>query len=146
MVFPSKSTVEPPNEDLTAEIKELYDEARLIFPDSARASAALLRLCVEKLCKELGLSGNLNECIKKLVKQGVSESVQKAADYCRVIGNESVHPGQIDIRDNAETVGYLFHLVNDIANEMLTKPRILNEKYSSLPSEKLEQIDKRDGR
>ncbi len=145
LVFPRKSTVAPPNEDLSSEIKGLYEEAQLIFPDSARASAALLRLCVENLCRELGLSGTLNKCIKELVRRGVSERVQQAADYCRVIGNESVHPGQIDFGDEAETVEYLFHLVNDIADEMLTKPRKLKEKYSSLPSEKLRQIEKRDG-
>lgn len=35
----------------------------------------------------------------------------------RVIGNESVHPGEMDIRDDHDTVFQLFDLVNLIAEQ-----------------------------
>ncbi len=148
MIYPRASSLPDPNEDMDDAIKQLYREARTIFQDSPRASAALLRLCVEKLCRQLGEEGDLNTCIKKLVKKGLAEQIQQALDYCRVIGNEALHPGRIDIEENVGHVSALFSLVNDIAQEMITKHREIREmkqKYSSLPEENRKQIAQRDG-
>lgn len=146
MIYPRSSSLPDPNEDMNDEIKELYREAVLIFQDSPRASAALLRLCVQKLCVELGEKGNLNTSIKNMVAKGLNAQIQQALDYCRVIGNEAVHPGKINIEDDTDQVSILFDLVNDIAQEMITKPKEMREKYSSLPEETRKQIEKRDGK
>jgi len=42
--------VEAPNSDLSEDIKKDYLKAANIFTDSPRASAALLRLALQKLC------------------------------------------------------------------------------------------------
>lgn len=146
MIYPRSSPLPDPNEDMNDEIKELYREAVLIFQDSPRASAALLRLCVQKLCVELGEKGDLNTSIKHMVAKGLNERIQQALDYCRVIGNEAVHPGKINIEDDTDQVSILFALVNDIAQEMITKPKEMREKYASLPEGLRKQIDKRDGK
>ena len=144
MIYPRESSLPSPNEDMTDEIKKLYSEAASIFSDSPRASAALLRLCLEKLCKQIGEKGDLNTCIGNLVKKGLDKQIQQALDYCRVIGNNAVHSGTIDLEEDSEKALPLFDLVNDIAKEMLTKPREMDEKYATLPARSKEQVEERD--
>lgn len=145
MIYPSITIAPLPEEDMPEEIKEDFNEARQVFPTSARSSAALLRLVIQKLCKHLGYPGkDINNDIGKMVANGLSPTVQQAFDAVRVIGNESVHPGQIDLRDDPDTALRLFNLVNFIVEEMITKPRRVKEIYSKLPQEKLQQIGQRD--
>ena len=143
MIYPRQSSLPEPNKDLDDEIKSLYIEAVDVYPYSSRASAALLRLCIEKLCTELVDGDNLNACIGLLVEEGLPEHIQQALDYCRIIGNEALHPGQIDVEENLEIVPLLFTLVNDITQEFITKPKIIKENYAYLPKEKLAQIEKK---
>ena len=42
-----------PHENMPVSLLKDYEEARRVFPDSARGAAALLRLALEKLCIEL---------------------------------------------------------------------------------------------
>ena len=73
IIYPKKILVSLPNEDLSEEIQVDYLEAANIFSDSPRASAALLRLALQKLCKQLGEEGkNINEDIKNLVEKGLN--------------------------------------------------------------------------
>lgn len=145
IIYPLSSIMEPPNADLPSDIKDDYNEAASILGFSPRGSAALLRLCIQKLSKYLGESGNnINADIKNLVSKGLPPKVQEALDSVRVIGNESVHPGTIDLRDNREIAIKLFKLVNFIATKLISEPKEIDEIYSSLPSGKLESIKKRD--
>ena len=145
MIYPNATAAPLPNEDMPDEIKEDFNEARQVLPISARSSAALLRLVIQKLSKHLGYSGkDLNDDIKKMVTNGLTPMIQEALDTVRVIGNESVHPGQIDLRDDPDTALQLFNLVNIIVQEMITKPRQVQELYSKLPQGKLQQIEQRD--
>ena len=145
MLFPSRPSVPIPNGDLDSEIKKDYNEAAEIVEKSPKAAAALLRLAIQKLCKQLGENGeNLNNDIGKLVKKGLPQKIQKSLDIVRVIGNESVHPGQINLEDNKETAYKLFDLINLIANTMITQPKEIDNLYDTLPKEKLEGITERD--
>jgi hypothetical protein len=63
----------------------------------------------------------------------------------RVIGNNAVHPGQIAVHDRPETVAQLFALVNFIVDDLISKPRALEEMYSDLPEGAREQVERRDG-
>ena len=82
--------------------------------------------------------------IKELVSKGLPSAVQKSLDAVRVIGNEAVHPGQIDLRDDVETAQVLFKLVNLIAEKMITEPKEVESIYASLPESKRQQIERRD--
>src|SRR5688572_10249423 len=83
-----------------------------------------LRLAIKKLCAELGETGkNINDDIASLEKKGLDKRVQQALDIVRVIGNDAVHPGQIDLRDDRDTATKLFGLVNLIAEKMITEPK-----------------------
>jgi polyhydroxyalkanoate synthesis regulator phasin len=123
-----------------------YEEARRVLPESVRAAAALLRLAVQKLCKELGQKGeNLNDDIGNLVKNGLDQRIQQALDIVRVTGNNAVHPGEMNLEDSPEVVEELFKLVNMIVDEMITKPRELADLYKKLPEGAREAVAKRDG-
>jgi len=145
LVYPEARQAPPPNEDLPEEIKTDYEEAASIIGKSPRGAAALLRLCIQKLCKHLGESGkNINNDIASLVKKGLNPTIQKSLDIVRVIGNEAVHPGIIDLKDNPESAIILCRLINIIAEAMITQPKMIEGLYSSLPEDKKEQIEKRD--
>jgi len=145
IIFPTNSLVEPANIDLPEEIILDYNEAADVFNLSPRSSSALLRLAIQKLCKHLGESGdNINQDIKSLVKKGLPPKVQEALDSVRVIGNESVHPGELNINDNRDIAAQLFKLVNFIAAKMISEPKEIEGIYNSLPESKLKGIEKRD--
>jgi hypothetical protein len=119
-----------------------YEEARRQSP---RSSAALLRLCVQKLCVVLGEPGeNINADVGRLVAKGLPLRVQQALDIVRVVGNEQVHPGTLDVRDNPEIAQKLFKLVNFIVEDQISKPKMLEELYQQLPTAKLDGIEARD--
>ena len=145
MIFPDSIEVPPPNPDLDDDTKKDYNEAASILSKSPRGSTALLRLVIQKLCKQLGESGNnLNDDIGNLVKKGFPDKIQQALDVVRVIGNEAVHPGQIDLRDDNKIASTMFELVNFIAEKTITEPKKIAKLYNSLPNDKLEGIKKRD--
>jgi hypothetical protein len=145
LLFPQKEYSVPPNEDLPQEILNDYEEASSIIGKSPRGAAALLRLAIQKLCIHLGQPGNnINKDIASLVKQGLDTRVQKALDIVRVVGNNAVHPGQIDLRDNKDTAESLFGLVNIIAEKMISEPKHVESMFEGLPDGAKEQIEKRD--
>ena len=148
IVYPKKTTVSPPNEDLDEDIKALYIEASNILIDSPKGSTALLRLALQKLLKQIGGSGqNINKDIKDLVANNLSSQMQKALDLLRVVGNNAVHPGQIDLDDNVEIARKLFDILNYIAYELITKPKELERLYADLiPADTQEHIKQRDGK
>lgn len=147
IVFPNNSLAEPPNPDMPLDIITDYNEATDVFNQSPRSAAALLRLAIQKLCVHLGESGkNINDDIKNLVKKGLPPKVQEALDSVRVIGNEAVHPGELNLNDNREIAAQLFKLVNFIATKLISEPKEIDDIYNSLPSSKLDGIKHRDNK
>jgi hypothetical protein len=145
MYYPDTGTAPFPNPEMPDNVRSLYLEAASVASKSPRGAAALLRLSVQLLCKELGEQGiNINDDIKNLVAKGLPEIVQKSLDIVRVTGNEAVHPGQIDT-DDPEVVAKLFDLLNIIVEYMIALPKRVTGLYSALPSGALNSIKKRDG-
>ncbi|MBO9612533.1 MAG: DUF4145 domain-containing protein [Dyadobacter sp.] len=146
LLFPNVSTVEEANPDLPDDIKADYNEAKDILNTSPRSSAALLRLALQKILAHIGEKGNnINDDIKNLVKRGLPAQFQQALDSIRVIGNNAVHPGQIDLNDNPEIARALFGLLNVICHYFITQPKKIAEIYGALPEKDLNNIAKRDG-
>lgn len=145
LISPNKKQGENPSVDMPEEIMADYNEARDILPYSPRGSVALLRLCVQKLCNHLNAKGgNINDQISDLVSNGLSLTVKQSLDVLRVVGNNAVHPLEMDLKDDAKTATSLFKLVNIIVNEMITQPKEVQELYCSLPEGAKKAIDKRD--
>jgi hypothetical protein len=138
MIYPLRSEAPLPNPEMPPDVRSDYEEARLISALSPKGAAALLRLSIQKLCIHLGGKGNnINDDIKELVRHGLNVKIQRSLDIVRVIGNDAVHPGQIDFDDNPDTALQLFALVNVIVDTMI---RETNE----IPEEKRKQIEERD--
>ncbi len=145
MVVPSEAPVAPPHQDLPESCLSEYNEARDIVSKSPRAAAALLRLAVQKLMVELGEKGkNINNDIGSLVAKGLPVEVQQALDYCRVIGNNGVHPGEIELNDNPEITNSLFEMINFIVEDRISRPKKVADLYKVLPKGALEAVEKRD--
>ena len=147
LLFPRAKPGPNPNQDLPKDIQADFNEARGIASESPRGAAALLRLCKQKLCSFLGESGkHLDSDIAQLVAKGLNPLVAKSLDIVRVIGNEAVHPGTINLQDDPDTAWQLFGLVNAIADQMISHPRVVDEMYKSLPEEKRNAIDERNAK
>jgi hypothetical protein len=144
-IYPTTGVAPLPNDDLPPNILADYNEARDIASRSPRGAAALLRLAIQKLCKHVGASGtDINADIAKLVADGLPANVQKSLDSVRVIGNEAVHPGTLDLKDDAPTVAILFHLVNFITEKMISEPKQIDGIYGMIPEAKRKAIEERD--
>lgn len=144
LLFPPARSGQPANPDIPDHIRRDYEEAQSIVTLSARGAAALLRLCVQKLCIHLGEKGkNIDDDIASLVAKGLNPVVQKSLDVVRVIGNEAVHPGTLDLKDDQDTANTLFALVNLIVDQMITHPKTVDEMFAKLPESKKAAITAR---
>ena len=146
LLYPTLKEGALPNQDLDKDIIQDFEEARGIVNDSPRGAAALLRLCIQKLCKQLGEKGkniDINNDIASLVSKGLDPLIVKTLDIVRVIGNEAVHPGVIDLKDDRDTALKLFVLVNSIADQMITHPKNIKKMYNDISPEKRAAAEKR---
>jgi len=145
MIVPSEAPVPPAHHDLPEICLPEYQEARDIVAVSPRAAAALLRLTVQKLMMVLGEKGkNINDDIKKLVEKGLPTQVQQALDFCRVVGNNAVHPGEIELNDTPEIAHNLFYMINYIVEDRISRPKHIQSLYEQLPEQARLAIEKRD--
>lgn len=145
LLIPSSYGTPPPNEFMPDDVRADYVEAASILALSARGAAALLRLAVQKLMKHLGMPGeNINADIKALVAAGLPEIVQQALDYCRVVGNNAVHPGELDLDDTPDMAWTMFEMINTIVQLRIAAPKQLEELYTQLPQGARDAIAKRD--
>lgn len=145
MIVPSEAPVPPPHPDSPESCIAEYNEARDIVARSPRAAAALLRLCLQKLMIELKEKGkNINDDIGSLVQKGLPVEVQQALDYCRVIGNNAVHPGEIELTDNPEIAHSLFEMLNFIVDDRISRPKKVASLYNTLPKGAIKAVEERD--
>lgn len=143
--YPDLQPIES-NMDMPDSVKQLYEEAGLIYTKSPRAACALLRLAIDRLCNELGETDrDINKNIAALVKRGLSVEVQQALDIVRVVGNKAVHPGQIafDV-DSIDTAETLFTLINIIVDRLISEPKRIASIFDKLPDSVKEAVQKRD--
>lgn len=147
IIAPQSLSSPVPHPDMPDACVNDYQEARSVLSISPRASAALLRLCIQKLCIELGEPGkNINSDIASLVTKGLPAEVQQALDIIRVTGNNAVHPGELSDEDTSELASNLFGLINFIVADRIARPKQIQELYNRLPSGAVQAIEKRDSR
>jgi len=145
MIVPSEAPVPPAHQDMPAECILDYNEARDVVAISPRAASALLRLALQKLMAALGEKGkNINDDIGSLVTKGLPVQVQQALDFCRVIGNNAVHPGEMEINDTPEIAHNLFSMMNFIIEDRISRPKHIFALYNQLPEGARNAIEKRD--
>lgn len=144
MVVPSNAPVALPNNEMPEACKVIYLEARDVVARSPKAAAALIRLALQLLMKELGEKGkNINDDIQSLVNKGLDTHIQGALDYCRVVGNEAVHPGEIRFEDDRDVAHVLFDMINLIVEERIARPNKVSSSMSKLPQSIQDKISAR---
>jgi Domain of unknown function (DUF4145) len=146
LIYPLNHISIAPNEGMPPDVKADFLEANEVLDKSPRGSAALLRLCIQKLMIHLGEKGEkINDDIASLVRKGLDPRIQKALDVVRVVGNSAVHPGQIDLRDDKTIATKLFGLVNVIVESQITQAKHIEQMYETVVPEMVKaQIEKRD--
>lgn len=145
ILYPPTTSAEEPHPDLPSHARATYIEAGATLDASPRAAAALLRLALQQLCEELGEKGNLNDAIGRMVKsRGLRPEIQQALDVVRVIGNNAIHPGEIDLTDDRDSAAAMFSLVNAITEDLIARPKQIGSLYARLPDSVRRQIRDRD--
>jgi hypothetical protein len=145
MFFPPSRTGPAPVDDMPDAVRSIYEEARAVSQVSPRSAAALLRLALQVLIDELEPgSANINTKIGRLVRRGLSTQVQQAMDVLRVVGNNAVHPGQINLDGDGDLVPSLFVLVNLIVEQVVSRPNHVAALFDALPESARQSIGKRD--
>lgn len=146
LVWPMRTRGPQPHPDMPAGPRELYDEARAVSSISRKSAIALLRLALQHLVDDLDKgSGGIDKKIGRLGQRGLDPQVQQAMDIVRVVGNNAVHPGQIDVDADDEWLGALFMLMNLIVEQMIARPKHIQSLMAKLPSGALDAIARRDG-
>jgi predicted RNA-binding Zn-ribbon protein involved in translation (DUF1610 family) len=146
MIDPSGWIGPTPHEQMPENVLEFYTEASEIGGRSPRAAAALLRLGLQTLIDDLRPGGgDINAKIGALVKDGLDPDVQLAMDVVRVVGNNAVHPGELQIDDDPSLVPAMFELVNMIVEQMIARPGKLRALFEKLPDRARDAIGRRDG-
>ncbi|MEZ4925557.1 MAG: DUF4145 domain-containing protein [Saprospiraceae bacterium] len=148
MIHPLVGNTPLPNDEMPDEVKKDYLEASSIVNLSPKSASAILRLAVHKLCVHLGEKGkNINEDVKSLITKGLPEKMQQAFESVRVIGDNAVYPGQIDIDDDPETAYKLFGFINIIVDMLITQPKKIDQFYElKIPEGIKDSISKRNGK
>lgn len=103
MVRPRGSTRGPVPDGVPKEIVEEYSEACRVLPDSAKASAALSRRCLQHIFREMAESktgerikqGKLSYEIQQVLDSGtLPRYLSEQIDAIRVFGNFAAHPNE----------------------------------------------------
>lgn len=145
MLVPTAAPVASAHAEMPEDCLGEYEEARSIVALSPRAASALMRLALQKLMTVLGEKGkNINDDIKSLVGKGLPVLVQQALDFCRVVGNNAVHPGEIELNDTPEIAHNLFAMMNFIVEDRIARPKQIHAMYLNLPDATRNAIAARD--
>lgn len=139
MMHPFSCVVGEPNQDMPDNVRRRYVEASKVVELSPVSAAALLRLALQLLLKEVlqgESTGNIYEDIQILKNRPIDSSLIKAFDIIRISGNESVHPGTLDLTEKKDDALYLFDLLNMICDQFFTQPRKMQEMYEKMPESK----------
>jgi uncharacterized protein DUF4145 len=133
LVWPRSAGDPEPKLHAPPNVRRECEKATQTLEASPRGAAALLRLTIEKLCKELGVSGeSIKDDIAFVVREDVDARVQKVLDAARIIESNAVSPGQIGLGDDRATAETLSGMVNLICEKMIMEPRHLQAVYTKL--------------
>ncbi|MBL4807585.1 MAG: DUF4145 domain-containing protein [Rhodobacteraceae bacterium] len=141
LIFPPSGLA---NTDMPEKVKLLFDEAGSVFQASLRAAAALLRLALQHLLHELTQKDQkIDTAINDLIDRGLDDELSKLMHSLRIIGNEAVHPGTIDIDDEPEMAEAMFSLLNEIVDQMISKPARHKALWEKLPENKRKPVEQK---
>lgn len=133
MVYPARAKPSPPNPDLGPDARQDFSEAAAVAEDSPRAACALMRLCLQKLVKQLGRDGrNMSRDLSGLIR-GLPREAWDILTSLRVVGPKAVVPGMIDAGDCQRTAANLFAFTNLAAQILISNPKRIREIRCAMP-------------
>jgi hypothetical protein len=94
LIYPKAISRKPVSPDVPEKFASDYKQACLVYADSAKASAALSRRCLQILLREIAgvKPSNLNNDIDQvLASNALPAHLAKAIDAVRTIGNFAAH-------------------------------------------------------
>ena len=153
LIYPRASGIAPPASDMPPEVAILYNEARDVMAVARRAGAALARATLEHLLKSLDDTqpkrANLADRIDA-VHGKVSSSLGEMLTVIRHVGNQALHGSGIPddavvlILDETQTelVDLIFESINELVDELVTKPKASKRFLSLVPANVLEKLKK----
>ena len=118
LVFPFRVAERP---DLVAED---FEEAATILDKSPRGAAALIHLSIQTLLQENGKQPD--DQIASLISKGLQVEIQEAMDVLQELGNNGLHSGQIDLKEDKATATRIFALLKMIVERRTLKDRDQN--------------------
>lgn len=156
LVYPKILNVVEPNPDMPEDVKNFFNEARSVSDNSTRAATALLRIATEKLVKDLlALKGTeyantkMHDAIERLYKEkNLNLSIYKALMSLKLFGNEASHPNEDLSRfeeyfsNDKDLMNELFKLLNLIVDDLISKPKQIEELFNSAPRKNTAQTNK----
>lgn len=156
LIYPKIFNVIEPNPDMPEDVKNFFNEARSVSDNSTRAATALLRIATEKLVKDLlGLKGSeyantkMHDAIERLYKgKNLNLSIYKALMSLKLFGNEASHPNEDLSRleeyfsNDKDLMNKLFNLLNLIVDDLISKPKQIEELFNSAPRKNTAQTNK----
>lgn len=155
IVYPGVKGAPAAHPDMPLTAAQLYEEARSVVAMSRRAGAAMARATLERLLRDLDPEATsnlpLDRRIERILSQ-VSSGLGKVLDVIRHAGNKSVHVAEnfedgvlvliLDEEDEA-IVEVLFSAINQLVDELVTRPRQYDELFEKLPEGVRRGIDSR---
>lgn len=133
-IYPRTSTIELfPNEDMSEEQKQLFNEAKDIFDISPKAAGALLRCLIERILREKFNEKHSKSLLHSIlndekVKEELGDKLINFCNACKLIGNDAAHSSLIIYEDESkQEVEFLFRLINAIAEKLLSQPKEYDE-------------------
>lgn len=148
--------VPEPVNGMPLEVEELYREASAVLPHSRRAAAALCRASLERLTKhltsDLPPKRSLDERLIVLSNKTTS-ALAKGLQFIRHAGNTALHGARDDDEsaviymdgEESDLVELFFATINELVDELITRPERINAAYELLPKEKREAIERKMG-
>jgi len=150
LVHPRGSLRPPCPPEVPKDFAEDYTEACIVLPDSAKASAALSRRCLQHLLREVAKvkPSNLADEIQQVIDSGSLPShLVEAIDAVRHIGNFAAHPiksqktGEILPVEPGEAEWNL-DVLEALFDFYFVQPEVLKKKRQELDA-KLEEAGKK---
>jgi hypothetical protein len=144
MVWPGCATGPEPKLHASPHVRRETEEASPTLDASPRGAAALLRLAMEKLCKELSDSEESPRPeIAPLFQDEVDARVQKVLDAMRIIESNAIPPDHVGVGDTRATAETLSGLVNLICEKMIIEPRHLQALYAKVRDDAQSALEQR---
>ncbi|PPF65451.1 hypothetical protein C5E11_00760 [Clavibacter michiganensis] len=144
-VYPPSSTLPDPHADMPSDAAVLYREAKDVLPHSRRAGAALARASLERLVKTLDPEAGLIPLDRRIARleTRVSSSLWELLTVLRHVGNKAVHVEEqsdelvafyLDEEDGTELAEAMFDAINELVDELVTKPSRVRSYFDRLPA------------